>query len=214
MKEKYFTCIIAINEQGFIYTQINPKTKKFCFPIVEEPNNTFDRMFITSALSNFVGPHRLPTGFNYKDIEYTYNKGDTIIIISYVVLSFKGNKNFASNLKSIWLSPYYAIEEAYNDVSKKYLSYYNQDNMQKDISYDTRKLFAKEYILNNIDYYKQIIDFTKHVLANKIKTGCQTSDEAAKSFILRNKKDPYIMKHKDLFTKEVTNAYAFYDMDY
>ena len=60
MKEKYFTCIIAINEQGFIYTQINPKTKKFCFPIVEEPNNTFDRMFITSALSNFVGPHRLP----------------------------------------------------------------------------------------------------------------------------------------------------------
>ena len=170
-------------------------------------------MFITSALSNFVGPHHLPTGFNYKDIEYTYNKGDTIII-SYVVLSFKGNKNFASNLKSIWLPPYYAIEEAYNDVSKKYLSYYNQDNMQKDISYDTRKLFAKEFILNNIDYYKQIIDFTKHVLANKIKTGCQTSDEAAKSFILRNKKDPYIMKHKDLFTKEVTNAYEFYDMDY
>ncbi|CDE26710.1 unknown [Clostridium sp. CAG:307] len=114
----------------------------------------------------------------------------------------------------IELLPYYAIEEAYNDVSKKYLSYYNQDNMQKDISYDTRKLFAKEYILNNIDYYKQIIDFTKHVLANKIKTGCQTSDEAAKSFILRNKKDPYIMKHKDLFTKEVTNAYEFYDMDY
>ena len=80
MKEKYFTCIIAINEQGFIYTQINPKTKKFCFPIVEEPNNTFDRMFITSALSNFVGPHRLPTGLNYKDIEYTYNKGDTCLL--------------------------------------------------------------------------------------------------------------------------------------
>ena len=117
MKEKYFTCIIAINEQGFIYTQINPKTKKFCFPIVEEPNNTFDRMFITSALSNFVGPHHLPTGLNYKDIEYTYNKGDTKVIISYVELSFKGNKNFASNLKSIWLPPYYAIEEAYNDVS-------------------------------------------------------------------------------------------------
>lgn len=182
MKEKYFTCIIAINEQGFIYTQINPKTKKFCFPIVEEPNNTFDRMFITSALSNFVGSHHLPTGLNYKDIEYTYNKGDTKVIISYVELSFKGNKNFASNLKSIWLPPYYAIEEAYNDVSKKYLSYYNQDNMQKDISYDTRKLFAKEFILNNIDYYKQIIDFIKYVIANKIKTGCLTSDEAAKSF--------------------------------
>ena len=133
MKEKYFTCIIALNEQGFIYTQINPKTKKFCFPIVEEPNNTFDRMFITSALSNFVGPHNLPTGLNYKDIEFTYNKGDTKVIISYVVLSFKGNKNFASNLKSIWLPPYYAIEEAYNDVSKKYLSYYNQENIWQDL---------------------------------------------------------------------------------
>ena len=174
MKEKYFTCIIAINEQGFIYTQINPKTKKFCFPIVEEPNNTFDRMFITSALSNFVGPHHLPTGLNYKDIEYTHNKGDTKVIISYVELSFKGNKNFASNLKSIWLPPYYAIEEAYNDVSKKYLSYYNQDNMQKDISYDTRKLFTKEFILNNIDYYKQIIDFIKYVIANKIKRNATT----------------------------------------
>lgn len=214
MKEKYFTCIIATNEQGFIYTQINPKTKKFYFPIVEEPNNTFDRMFITSALSSFVGPHNLQTGLNYKDIEYTYNKCDTKVIINYVVLSFKGNKTFDSNLKSIWLPPYYAIEEAYNDISKKYLSYYNQDNMQKDISYDTRKLFAKEYILNNIDYYKQIIDFTKHVLANKIKTGCSTSDEAAKSFIFRNKKNPYIMKHEDLFIKEVINAYKFYDMDY
>ena len=151
MKEKYFTCIIAINEQGFIYTQINPKTKKFCFPIVEEPNNTFDRMFITSALSNFVGPHHLPTGFNYKDIEYTYNKGDTIII-SYVVLSFKGNKNFASNLKSIWLPPYYAIEEAYNDVSKKYLSYYNQDNMQKDIL-----MIQENYLLKNISLITLII---------------------------------------------------------
>ena len=214
MNEKYFTCIIATNEQGFIYTQINPKTKKFCFPIVEEPNNTFDRMFTTSALSSFVGPHNLQTGLNYKDIEYTYNKGDTKVIISYVVLSFKENKTFNSNLKAIWLPPYYALEEAYNDVSKKYLSYYNQDNMQKDISYDTRKLFTKEYILNNIDYYKEIIDFTKHVLANKIKTGCQTSDEAAKSFIFRNKNNPYIMKHKDLFTKEVINAYEFYDMDY
>ena len=185
MKEKYFTCIIAINEQGFIYTQINPKTKKFCFPIVEEPNNTFDRMFITSALSNFVGPHHLPTGLNYKDIEYTYNKGDTKVIISYVELSFKGNKNFASNLKSIWLPPYYAIEEAY----------------------------AKEFILNNIDYYKQIIDFIKYVIANKIKTGCLTSDEAAKSFILRNKKNPYIMKYRDFFTKEVIKAYEFYNID-
>lgn len=214
MKEKYFTCIIATNEQGLIYTQKNPKTKKFCFLIVEEPNNTFDRMFITSALSSFIGPHNLQTGLNYKDIEYTYNKGDTKVIISYVVLSFKGNKNFDSNLKAIWLPPYYAIEEAYNDISKKFLSYYNQDNMQKDISYDTRKIFAKEYILNNVDYYKQIIDFTKHVLANKIKAGCSTSDEAAKSCILRNKNNPYIMKHKDLFIKEVINAYEFYDMDY
>ena len=41
--------------------------------------------------------------------------------------------------------------------------------MQKDISYDTRKLFTKEFILNNIDYYKQIIDFIKYVIANKIK---------------------------------------------
>lgn len=214
MKEKYFTSIIALNEQGFIYTQINPKTKKFCFPIVEEPNNTFDRSFITSALSNFVGSHNVQKELNYKDIEYTYNKGDTKVIISYVVLSFKGNKNFDSNLKSIWLPTYYALEEAYNDVSKKYLSYYNQDNIKKDISYDTRKIFAKEYIRNNIDYYKQIIDFTKYVLANKIKTGCQTSDEAAKSFIFKNKNNPYIMKHKDLFTKEVINAYEFYDMDY
>ena len=79
--------------------------------------------------------------------------------------------------------------------------------MQKDISYDTRKLFAKEYIINNIDCYKQIIDFTKHVLTNKIKTWCLTSDEAAKSFILRNKKDSYTMKHKDLFINEVNNAY-------
>lgn len=39
-------------------------------------------------------------------------------------------------------------------------------------------------------------------------------NEAAKSFILRNKNNPYIMKHKDLFTKEVINAYEFYDMDY
>lgn len=213
MKEKYFTCIIAINEQGFIYTQINTKTKKFCFPIVEEPNNTFDRMFITSALSNFVGTHNLPIGLNYKDIEFTYNKGDTKVIISYVVLSFEGNKNFASNLKSTCLPPYYAIEEAYNDVSKKYLSYYNRDNMQKDISDDTRKLFAKEFILNNIDYYKQIIDFIKYVIANKIKTGCLTSDEAAKSFILRNKKNPYIMKYRDFFTKEVIKAYEFYNID-
>ena len=76
MKEKYFTCIIAINEQGFIYTQINPKTKKFFFPIVEEPNNTFDRMFITSALSNFVGPNHLQKELNNKNIECTYNKGD------------------------------------------------------------------------------------------------------------------------------------------
>ena len=60
--------------------------------------------------------------------------------------------------------------------------------MQKDISDDTRKIFAKEFILNNIDYYKQILDFIKYVIANKIKTGCQTSNEAAKSFILRNKK--------------------------
>lgn len=171
-------------------------------------------MFITSALSNFVGPHNLPIGLNYEDIEYTYNKGDTKVIISYVVFSFKGTKIFNSNLKAIWLPPYYAIEEAYNDISKKYLSYYNQDNMQKDISYDTSALFAKEYILNNVDCYKQIIDFIKHILKNKIKTGCSTSDEAAKSFILRNKKDPYIMKHKDLFTKEVINAYEFYDMDY
>lgn len=125
----------------------------------------------------------------------------------------KETKNFASNLKSIWLPPYYAIEEAYNDVSKKYLSYYNQDNMQKDISYDTRKLFTKEFILNNIDYYKQIIDFIKYVIANKIKTGCLTSDEAAKSFILRNKKNPYIMKYRDFFTKEVIKAYEFYNID-
>ena len=89
MKGKYFTFIIALNEQGFIYTQINPKTKKFCFPIVEEPNNTFDRSFITSSLSNFIGPHNLQTGLNYKDIEYTYNKGDTKVIISYVVFYLK-----------------------------------------------------------------------------------------------------------------------------
>ena len=31
MKEKYFTCILATNEQGFIYTQINPKTKNSVF---------------------------------------------------------------------------------------------------------------------------------------------------------------------------------------
>ena len=49
------------------------------------------------------------------------------------------------------VSSYYAIEEVYNDISKKYLSYYNQDNIKKDISYDTKKLFAKEYILNNIE---------------------------------------------------------------
>ena len=101
MKGKYFTCIIATNEQGFIYTQINPKTKKFCFPIVEEPNNTFDRMFITSALLNFVGPHNLQTGLNYKDIEYIYNKSYAKVIIIYVVLLFKGNKKIESNFKSI-----------------------------------------------------------------------------------------------------------------
>lgn len=50
-------------------------------------------MFITSALSNFVVPHNLQTGLNYKDIEYTYNKGDTKVIISYVVLSFKEIKH-------------------------------------------------------------------------------------------------------------------------
>ena len=174
----------------------------------------FDRSFITSSLSNFIGPYNLQIGLNYKDIEYTYNKDDTKVIISYVVLLFKGNKTFNSNLKAIWLPPYYALEEVYNDVFKKYLSYYNQDNIKKDISYDTRKLFAKEYIHNNIDYYREIIDFTKYVLANKIKTSCQTSDEAAKSFLLRNKKDPYIMKYKDLFIKEIINAYKFYDMDY
>ena len=50
-------------------------------------------------------------------------------------------------------------------------------------------------------------------IANKIKTGCLTSDEAAKSFILRNKKNPYIMKYRDFFTKEVIKAYEFYNID-
>ena len=94
MKEKYFTCIIAINEQGFIYTQINPKTKKFCFPIVEEPNK--NRVEVNGIGVKFTRkeyeiikllakhPDRIYTleviYSNIWEELYTYNSGNTVMV--------------------------------------------------------------------------------------------------------------------------------------
>ena len=63
-------------------------------------------------------------------------------------------------------------------------------------------MIQENYLLKNLSLITLII-----------KTGCLTSDEAAKSFILRNKKNPYIMKYRDFFTKEVIKAYEFYNID-
>ncbi len=112
----------------------------------------------------------------------------------------------SNNIKGIWLSKYYIIEELFTDKSKKYILD-NKENII--ISDDSKMLFAKIYCKTKLDIYKEINEIINYSINNKSLTGCYDGIKCFKYYYRNNSYNKYIRKIRENILQEFVNIYAF-----